>query len=103
MLDTGEVLPAEKKYHHNRTRDLALAFWDGSSHGTKYVIEKCEEMGVEVRIYKKDMEIGCYNNRSPYHLGKGIICITAVNKQDFASMMSQLSVMSCYLYRMFGI
>lgn len=31
--------------------DLVLAFWDGSSHGTKYVIVKCKEMGVEVKVH----------------------------------------------------
>ena len=31
--------------------DLVLAFWDGSSHGTKYVIEKCKEMGIAVNVY----------------------------------------------------
>lgn len=34
--------------------DLVLAFWDGNSHGTKYTIEKCKEMGIEVIIYILD-------------------------------------------------
>ena len=31
--------------------DIVLAFWDGCSCGTKFVIEKCKEMGVEVKVY----------------------------------------------------
>lgn len=34
--------------------DIVLAFWDGSSHGTKWVIENCKRMGVEVRVYKME-------------------------------------------------
>lgn len=36
--------------------DLVLAFWDGSSRGTKFVIDKCRETGVEVRVYTIDTE-----------------------------------------------
>lgn len=32
--------------------DIVLAFWDGSSHGTKFVIDKCGEMGVEVKVIR---------------------------------------------------
>jgi hypothetical protein len=28
-----------------------LAFWDGQSRGTKFVIDKCRELGVPVRIF----------------------------------------------------
>lgn len=31
--------------------DLVLAFWDGKSRGTKFVIEKCRERGKTVRIF----------------------------------------------------
>lgn len=31
--------------------DLVLAFWDGKSTGTKYVIDKCKERGVPVKIF----------------------------------------------------
>jgi hypothetical protein len=27
-----------------------LAFWDGKSKGTKFVIDSCEKLGVEVRV-----------------------------------------------------
>lgn len=31
--------------------DLVLAFWDGESRGTKFVIENCEKRSKEVRVY----------------------------------------------------
>lgn len=31
--------------------DIVLAFWDGTSKGTKYVIDNCKKMGVGVRVY----------------------------------------------------
>ena len=34
--------------------DLILAFWDGSSSGTAYVIKKCRETNTTCRVYIKD-------------------------------------------------
>lgn len=31
--------------------DIVLAFWDGSSKGTKHVIENCRRQGVQVQVY----------------------------------------------------
>ncbi len=31
--------------------DIVLAFWDGQSNGTRFVIDKCREKGVPVKIY----------------------------------------------------
>lgn len=31
--------------------DLVLAFWDGSSRGTAFVIEKCKERNTTVRVF----------------------------------------------------
>lgn len=31
--------------------DLVLAFWDGRSHGTKYVIDNCKKRGIPVKVY----------------------------------------------------
>ena len=31
--------------------DLVLAFWDGKSRGTKFVIDRCKERGIPVKIY----------------------------------------------------
>ena len=30
--------------------DIVLAFWDRTSKGTKYVIDNCRKMGVEIRV-----------------------------------------------------
>lgn len=34
--------------------DLVLAFWDGKSRGTKYVIDKCHKIGVPIQIIQPD-------------------------------------------------
>ena len=34
--------------------DIVLAFWDGKSRGTKFVIDNCRRLGVEVRVYIMD-------------------------------------------------
>lgn len=31
--------------------DLVLAFWDGASHGTKFVIDNCRRRGIPVKIF----------------------------------------------------
>jgi len=33
--------------------DIVIAFWDGESHGTKFVMDKCKELGVPVHGYIK--------------------------------------------------
>lgn len=33
--------------------DVVLAFWDGKSRGTKYVIERCKQLNKTVKIYIK--------------------------------------------------
>lgn len=60
-LKLTEFLPEYDKYGRQaplirnitiiKNSDIVLAFWDGSSHGTKFVINKCHEMGVEVRVF----------------------------------------------------
>ena len=34
--------------------DLVLAFWDGKSRGTKYVIDRCHATGTPVKVYRTD-------------------------------------------------
>lgn len=56
-----EFLPEYDKYGRNAPlkrnitiieyADLVLAFWDGKSHGTKFVIDNCKKMGVPVKIF----------------------------------------------------
>ncbi len=61
-----EFLPEYKRYgrsaplRRNATiiqhSDLVLAFWDGQSRGTKFVIDKCRELGVPVRVFLQNPE-----------------------------------------------
>ena len=56
-----EFLPEYEKYGRSAPlkrnlliieyADVVLAFWDGQSRGTKYVIDHCREMGVPVRVF----------------------------------------------------
>ena len=55
-----EFLPEYEKYGKNaplkrnisiiENADIVLAFWDGKSHGTKFVIDKCRETGKKIKI-----------------------------------------------------
>lgn len=33
--------------------DRVIAFWDGESHGTKFVIENCKRLNKSVTVYRK--------------------------------------------------
>lgn len=46
----GRSAPLKRNITIIENSDIVLAFWDGSSHGTKFVINKCREMGVKVEI-----------------------------------------------------
>ena len=56
-----EFLPEYKKYgrfaplKRNITiieySDLVLAFWNGKSKGTKYVIDRCKSSGIPIKIF----------------------------------------------------
>lgn len=57
-----EFLPDYKKYGRSaplkrnitiiENADLVLAFWDGSSRGTKFVIDKCRELDAYIKVYR---------------------------------------------------
>lgn len=60
-IETKIFEPNHKKYkhaYHHRNRliaeasDLIIAFWNGSSTGTKYTIDYAKRLGKEVRIVK---------------------------------------------------
>ena len=61
-----EFLPEYEKYgrgaplRRNITiieyADLVLAFWDGKSRGTKYVIDNCKKRKIPVRVYVLDKQ-----------------------------------------------
>lgn len=47
----GRSAPLKRNITIIEYADLVLAFWDGSSHGTKYVIDNCKKRGVPVRVF----------------------------------------------------
>lgn len=50
----GRGAPLKRNITIIKNSDLVLAFWDGKSHGTKYVIDNCKRLGVEVKIFKQE-------------------------------------------------
>ncbi len=46
----GRAAPIKRNDIIIQNADIVLAFWDGTSHGTRYVINKCREMNVEVKV-----------------------------------------------------
>lgn len=46
----GRAAPLMRNISIIEYADLVLAFWDGSSRGTKHVIENCEKLGVPVQV-----------------------------------------------------
>ncbi len=51
-LKYGRGAPLKRNITIIQNSDIVLAFWDGSSRGTKFVIDKCSEMGVEVKVIR---------------------------------------------------
>lgn len=47
----GRAAPLKRNDQIIERADLILAFWDGKSRGTRYVIETCQKCGKAVRIY----------------------------------------------------
>ena len=47
----GRSAPLKRNITIIENADLVLAFWDGRSHGTKFVIDNCKKMGVRVRVF----------------------------------------------------
>ncbi len=48
----GRGAPLKRNITIIQNSDIVLAFWDGKSPGTKFVINKCGEMGVEVKVIR---------------------------------------------------
>lgn len=48
----GRTAPLIRNITIIKNSDIVLAFWDGKSRGTKFVIDKCHEMSVNVNIFK---------------------------------------------------
>lgn len=47
----GRSAPLKRNITIIEYADIVLAFWDGKSRRTKFVIDNCRRLGVEVRIY----------------------------------------------------
>lgn len=47
----GRVAPLYRNITIIEHADLVMAFWDGKSRGTKFVIDKCKERGIPVKIF----------------------------------------------------
>lgn len=47
----GRSAPLKRNISIIEYADIVLAFWDGKSRGTKFVIDNCNRLGVEVRVY----------------------------------------------------
>ncbi|MBQ5318392.1 MAG: hypothetical protein J6K17_04805 [Oscillospiraceae bacterium] len=46
----GKAAPLKRNITIIQNADLVLAFWDGKSKGTKFVIDNCARLGVKVRV-----------------------------------------------------
>ncbi len=49
----GQAAPLKRNDQIIQYADQILAFWDGNSMGTKYVIEKCKCIGKPIRVFVK--------------------------------------------------
>lgn len=47
----GRAAPLKRNITIIENADIVLAFWDEKSRGTKFVIDSCHRLGVEVRVY----------------------------------------------------
>lgn len=54
----GRCAPLKRNITIIENADLVLAFWDGTSRGTKFVIDSCKKMGVPVRVIFADQTGG---------------------------------------------
>lgn len=46
----GKGAPLKRNITIIEAADVVIAFWDGKSRGTKFVIEKCRKVGKEIKI-----------------------------------------------------
>lgn len=47
----GRAAPLKRNITIIENADLVLAFWDGASRGTKFVIDNCEKRNIPIKIY----------------------------------------------------
>jgi len=46
----GRTAPLKRNIQIIEAADIVLAFWDGESHGTGFVIDKCNELKVACKV-----------------------------------------------------
>ena len=46
----GRSAPLKRNLTIIENADFVLAFWDGHSHGTKFVIDNCKKKGVPIKV-----------------------------------------------------
>ena len=46
----GKVAPLKRNLQIIEYSDMVIAFWDGKSRGTKYVIENCKNLNKKIKI-----------------------------------------------------
>lgn len=49
----GKAAPLKRNITIIENADCVLAFWDGKSRGTNFVIENCKKMGVPIKVLLK--------------------------------------------------
>lgn len=49
----GNSAPLKRNIEIIEYADIVLAFWDGKSRGTKFVIDNCKKRGVQLKIFQK--------------------------------------------------
>lgn len=47
----GRAAPLKRNITIIGNADLVLAFWDGTSRGTKFVIDSCEKRNIPIKVY----------------------------------------------------
>lgn len=48
----GRMAPLRRNDRIIQYADVVLAFWDGRSHGTRYVLRRCREVHKPVRVFR---------------------------------------------------
>ena len=48
----GKTAPLKRNIEIIENADLVLAFWNGKSRGTAFVIKNCRKIGIPIKVYK---------------------------------------------------
>lgn len=55
----GRSAPLKRNLEIIAYADVVLAFWDGKSRGTKYVIDNCKKQGVPIKVFLYKPKANC--------------------------------------------